>query len=236
VALVRDLLNARAMTLLRLRVLVAFGALALAQTYGCDASPISPDGGGADATAGASQATAGHAGGAGTGGSVGSAGHGGGAGATGTAGHAGGAGASGTAGHAGGAGATGTAGHAGGAGAGGTAGAVGGAGQGGGASCSDLESQYGAAVTAARGCTVSASGQCAQSASGELSACFSNCLIFVNDATALNALKAQWLQAGCANQGVIACPAIACVQPAQGRCVAGDGGGGVCQPGMFGLE
>ncbi|HSZ82308.1 MAG TPA: hypothetical protein VLA14_08500 [Polyangia bacterium] len=200
------------MTLLRLRVLVAFGALALAQTYGCDASPISPDGGGADATAGASQATAGHAGGAGTGGSVGSAGHGGGAGATGTAGHAGGAGAT------------------------GTAGAVGGAGQGGGASCSDLESQYGAAVTAARGCTVSASGQCAQSASGELSACFSNCLIFVNDATALNALKAQWLQAGCANQGVIACPAIACVQPAQGRCVAGDGGGGVCQPGMFGLE
>jgi hypothetical protein len=215
VALVRDLLNARAMTLCRLRVVLAFGALALLQTYGCDSSPISPDGGGADATAGATGGTAGRVGGAGasgTAGAVGSAGHGGGAGATGTAGHVGGAGAS------------------------GTAGAVGGAGHGGGASCSDLESQYSAALTEARSCTVHANGQCAQSASGSLSVCFSNCLIFVNDATTLNALKAEWLQAGCANQGPVACPAIACLQPAQGNCVAGDGGGGVCEPGQLGLQ
>jgi hypothetical protein len=217
VALVRDLLNARAMTLLRLRVLLAFGALALVQTYGCDSSPISPDGGGADATAGASQGTAGHAGGAG-----GTAGHGT-AGATGTAGH-GTAGATGSAGH-GSAGATGTAGHTGG----------GGAGSDGGVSCSDLEAQYSAALGTARSCTVSASGQCTQMVSGDLSPCFSNCQIFVNDATALNALKAQWLQAGC-GAGVFACPAIACLQPSKGECVAGDGGGGICQPGQNGLQ
>jgi hypothetical protein len=214
VALVRDLLNARAMMLSRLRVVLAFGALALVQTYGCDSSPINPDGGGADATAGASQGAAGRAGSAG---------------ASGTAGAVGGAG------HVGGAGASGTAGHTGGAGASGTAGAVGAAGHGGGASCSDLESQYGDALAAARSCSVTTSGQCTQTASGDLSPCFSNCLIFVNDATTLNALKAQWLQAGCA-EGVYACPAIACVQPSHGQCVAGDGGGGVCQPGQFGIE
>ncbi len=194
------------MTLSRLRVVLAFGALALVQTYGCDSSPIGTDGG-ADATAGASQGAAGSAGPKGTAGASGTAGHGG---SSGTAGHAGSAGASGSA------GATGTAGH-------------------GGASCSDLQSQYGDALAAARSCSVTTSGQCTQTASGELSPCFSNCLIFVNDATTLDALKTEWLQAGCAD-GTYACPAIACEQPPHGECVAGDGGGAVCQASQLGIE
>jgi hypothetical protein len=75
---------------------------------------------------------------------------------------------------------------------------------------------------------VGASGQCGQEVSADLSPCFSNCMIYVNDATTLNAIKAKWLAAGCQNVGLIACPAIACVQPAMGVCNPGDGGGGVC--------
>jgi hypothetical protein len=129
------------------------------------------------------------------------------------------------------AGSTGGAGH-------GAAGATGAAGSGGasGATCSDLETEYGAALTAARSCTVGASGQCAQMVSGSLSVCFSNCQTFVNDATALDALKAQWMAEGCANQEHVACPAIACLQPTAGRCVAGDGGGGTCQSAPLGIE
>jgi hypothetical protein len=175
----------------RLVVALAFGSLALFQIYGCSSSPITTDGG-VDATAGASQSTAGHTGGAGA---IGTAGHGG-AGATGTAGHAGGDG---------------------------------------GVSCSDLSSQYQTALATARSCMLNTSGQCTQMVSGDLSPCFSNCQIFVNDATALNPLKAQWLQAGC-NEGVFACPAIACAQPRSGDCVAADGGSATCGPGQYGIE
>ena len=69
-------------------------------------------------------------------------------------------------------------------------------------------------------------GQCAALVTGGLAAC--NCAsLYVNDATALNAIKAGWEQAGCDNSAV-ACPAIACVQPIGGQCVPADGGGGVC--------
>jgi hypothetical protein len=135
-------------------------------------------------------------------------------------------GTTGAAGMTGAAGTTGAAGH-------GTAGTTGAAGHDGGAadsgaSCTDLQSQYGEAFVAARMCNVGAANQCAQPVSSSLSPCFSNCMIYVNDASTLNAIKTAWLAAGCANQGPIACPAIACIQPSMGNCVASDGGGGVC--------
>jgi hypothetical protein len=225
------------MTFTRLRFAFALGALALVHTYGCDSSPISPDDAGGDATAAAPvNGGAGHTGTTGGAGTIGSAGHTGG-GATGSAGHTGGGGATGSA------GAIGTAGHTGGAGATGSAGAIGTAGHGGGgaggatgATCSDLAAQYSTALTAARSCTAGAAGQCAQMVSGSLSVCFSNCQTFVNNASTLNTLKAQWLADGCANQGPVACPAIACLQPTQGRCVAGDGGGATCMSAQLGIE
>ena len=81
-----------------------------------------------------------------------------------------------------------------------------------------------------------ASGQCAAEVSSSLSACFSNCMTYVNDATTLNELKSRWQQAGCANQGPIACPAIACLLPSMGNCVASDGGDGVCSSAQLGLQ
>ena len=103
----------------------------------------------------------------------------------------------------------------------------GGVGGSGGASCDNLVSQYNAALSAARQCTVGAAGECQQSVSESLSHCFLNCMTYVNDASALTAIKASWEQAGCDNSTGL-CPAIACVEPSSGMCVAGDGGGGVC--------
>jgi hypothetical protein len=206
-------------------------SLALVVAVGCGGgSPLSGGDGGPDSgnsgTAGSTGA-AGH----GTAGSTGAAGHGtagttgaageGTAGTTGAAGH----GTAGTTGAAGGgtAGSTGAAGH----GTSGTTGHDGGAPDSG-SSCTDLQTQYGEALAAARTCTVGAANQCAQAASSWLSPCFSNCLTYVDDASALNQIKSAWVAAGCANQGPIACPAIACIQPLMGNCVATDGGGGVC--------
>jgi hypothetical protein len=179
-------------------------SLALLAFLGCGSVSTGADGGDASGAAGA----------AGAGGGMdptGAAGHGGagsgGAGATGGAGH-GGAGS-------GGAGSTGAAGHDAGVDVRGT-------------SCNDLSSQYAEALNAARSCTVGASAQCEQAVSSSLSPCFSNCQTYVNDSTTLDGLKAQWLGEGCNNQGVIACPAIACLQPTKGNCVAADGGGGQC--------
>jgi len=89
-----------------------------------------------------------------------------------------------------------------------------------GTSCTDLQSQYAAALPAARSCTVGASDQCGQLVSSELSPCFSNCMTYVQDATMLNALKDAWIAAGCNNQGPIACPAIACLAPTKGSHLA----------------
>jgi hypothetical protein len=139
----------------------------------------------------------------------------------GAAGQTGAAGTTGSAGH-GAAGTTGSAGH------GGSTGAAGQGGSGGGASCMDLQTAYAAALMAARSCTPGTPDQCAQLVSSSLSPCFSNCMMYVNAADALNSIKAAWQTAGCANQGPIACPAIACLQPTMGSCVATDGGGAVC--------
>ncbi len=78
--------------------------------------------------------------------------------------------------------------------------------------------------------------QCQQSVDSSLSVCPSNCMTFVNDASALNDLKARWQSAGCASQGHVACPAIACVQPTKGSCIAADGGGGMCTSMTLGLQ
>lgn len=99
-------------------------------------------------------------------------------------------------------------------------------GGGGAPTCGDWASQYQVDLPAAQRCTVGAAGQCAALVTGGLTPC--NCAsLYVNDATALNATKAGWEQAGCDNSAV-ACPAIACVVPSGGQCVSADGGGGVC--------
>jgi hypothetical protein len=105
----------------------------------------------------------------------------------------------------------------------------GGAGGTGGVSCGDLATQYADAVPAAQSCDLNASRQCQQLVSSSLSPCFLNCMTYVNDPTALNAIKASWEQAGCNNVDVF-CPAIECLQPTNNTCLVGDGGSGTCSP------
>jgi hypothetical protein len=52
-------------------------------------------------------------------------------------------------------------------------------------------------------------------------------MTYVQNATTLNDLKSRWTAAGCGQKMTI-CPAIACLRPTAGNCVAGDGGAGVC--------
>jgi hypothetical protein len=111
-------------------------------------------------------------------------------------------------------------------GAGGTGG-TGGTGDAGTASCSDLAAQYAAALPKAEVCEVGATAQCQQAVTSSLSPC-GGCATYVNDATALNAIAGTWKQQGCANVAVL-CPAITCLQPGPGTCVAGDGGVARCQ-------
>jgi hypothetical protein len=103
----------------------------------------------------------------------------------------------------------------------------GGAGASGGASCADLEAEYASGFAAASACTAGAAGQCAALASTALSPCFVDCVTYVQNATALNGLKARWTAAGCGQKTTV-CPAIACLKPAAGTCAAGDGGAGTC--------
>jgi len=94
-------------------------------------------------------------------------------------------------------------------------------------SCGDLETQYASALPAALTCDVNvAAGQCEQEVTGNLSPC-SGCMISVNDATSLNAIRASWVQAGCNNVAVL-CPASSCVGTMPGHCVAVDAGVGRC--------
>jgi hypothetical protein len=98
----------------------------------------------------------------------------------------------------------------------------------GGATCSDLQARYADALPAALTCDVGGAGQCQQSVYEALSPCL-GCMIYVNDAATLSTIKASWVQAGC-DKVAVACPALSCVQPTSGQCVAGDGGGGSCRP------
>jgi hypothetical protein len=105
-------------------------------------------------------------------------------------------------------------------GSGGTGGGTGGTTAG---SCSDLQTQYAAALTAAKSCSQTTSNQCQQKAPASLGC---GCETFVNSRTALDQLESSWNQAGCQNS--VVCPAIACVPPRSSFCRAGDGGGASC--------
>ncbi|HVV53285.1 MAG TPA: hypothetical protein VHO06_26750 [Polyangia bacterium] len=110
----------------------------------------------------------------------------------------------------------------------GGAGGGGAGGAGGGPACGDLAQQYAAALPAAESCAPDSGGACQALVSASLSPCNFNCMVYVNDATKLDAIKASWLQQKC-DEVLVLCPAIACAQPSAGVCVLGDGGGGRCQ-------
>jgi hypothetical protein len=128
-------------------------------------------------------------------------------------------------------------GHAGGGGS--STGGHGGGGQGGqavdsGVSCSELVSEYSAALPAAEACTSGAANQCRQLVPLSLSIC-TGCEHYVTNATTLNAIRAQWTNQGCnLTTALIVCPAIACINPGTaGDCVAVDGSAnGVCGIGI----
>jgi hypothetical protein len=155
----------------------------------------------------------GSAGVAGAGGSTGAAGRGGSTGAAGAAGTTGGAGQAGTGGSGGRGGTTGTGGTTGSA---GTGGATGSGGTGGGKTCTQLESDYTAALATAKMCHATMTNQCQILVSISL-AC-PTCKAHVNDDTQLAAIQASYDQAGCSAMNHI-CPAIACINPGSGACV-----------------
>lgn len=107
------------------------------------------------------------------------------------------------------------------------AGGVGGQPADAGVSCGDLMSQYAAALPTAQSCDLNGHDQCQQLVSGSLQPCFVNCMTYVEDPLALNAIKQSWEAAGC-NSTPGLCPAIACLAPTNDLCLAADGGGGRC--------
>ena len=113
-------------------------------------------------------------------------------------------------------------------GAAGSGGGAAGSGGSGGANCTDLQTEYAAALPAAESCTVGASGQCQQRVGQFLPPflCNTGCSdLFVNDASILAPIISKWEQSGCPRP---VCPAIACGPPPSETCVPVDGGGGVC--------
>jgi len=94
----------------------------------------------------------------------------------------------------------------------------------GGPGCTQLMTEYSAAVTAALVCTPRAQNQCAQQAL--LPNC-TTCYETVNDATTLSALRTQLIAQGCVHP--TACP---CAAPQTSGCVANDAGSaaGTCMP------
>jgi hypothetical protein len=94
--------------------------------------------------------------------------------------------------------------------------------------CDMLVSDYANALPEARACTPGAPMQCKQTAPTSLSSCF-DCPTYVNDATKLTQIRAQWQMLGC-NNPVGLCPAIACVLPGVAVCAPTDASspGGEC--------
>jgi hypothetical protein len=107
---------------------------------------------------------------------------------------------------------------------GGGAGGQGGQTTDGGPSCTQLMTEYSAAVTAALVCRPGAQNQCAQQAL--LPNC-TTCYETVNDATTLTTLRTQLIAQGCVHP--TACP---CAAPQTSGCVANDAGSaaGTCMP------
>lgn len=181
--------------------------------------------------------TGGAAGTTGTGGRVGGTG-GGTAGMTGSGGGVGSGGTTGTGGM------TGTGGRGGGAGTGGsgtggrsgTGGTGGGPGTGGAggvnpATCNAMFAQYANEMPNAKMCLVgSIVPQCQTGVSSSLG-CGSNCITYVQNATTLHQIANNWQAAGCASL-IVACPAIACINPQPGICTISAGApAGMCQNG-----
>jgi hypothetical protein len=96
--------------------------------------------------------------------------------------------------------------------------------------CAALRLKYASVLAAATSCTPGAANQCAQAVVPTLSPCVNNCNVYVNDATALNDVRALWQQEGCGNVAV-ACPASQCLGTTNDGCWPTDGGAGVCATG-----
>jgi hypothetical protein len=94
----------------------------------------------------------------------------------------------------------------------------------GGESCQQLGMDYLNALPAAKDCTYGVTGQCQQLVASSLTC---GCQVYVNDATTLNTIKAQYLSQGCGGPickiACVAAPA-SCTLPAATPRVPGPGG------------
>jgi hypothetical protein len=116
----------------------------------------------------------------------------------------------------------------GGSGAGGSSGAGGASGDAGVVTCSDLAAQYSAALAVAKSCDASVANACAQKVRASLSPCSTGCVDYVSDGSELTLIDRRWQALGCGNT-TVACPAIACEQPAGSACLANATGGASCE-------
>jgi hypothetical protein len=90
-----------------------------------------------------------------------------------------------------------------------------------GESCTQIETDYGNAMTAAAECTPGAAGQCQHLIDMSLSC--PGCQRYVNDVTELDALAAMWNDQDCSASPHGPCPTIACVIPGPASCAAASG-------------
>ncbi len=98
---------------------------------------------------------------------------------------------------------------------------------GGGRTCEQLASDFLAARSAASACTPGAANQCQAPVPVDLCA---GCNFYVNDATQVQPIIAQFFKQGCDKSDATACTFHNCIQVAAFSCVATDGGapGGRC--------
>jgi hypothetical protein len=96
-----------------------------------------------------------------------------------------------------------------------------------GRSCEQLANDFLAARSAASACTPGASNQCQATVPVTLCA---GCNWYVNDASQVQPIVAQFFAQGCDKNGATACTFYNCIQVAPFTCVANDGGapGGTC--------
>lgn len=111
----------------------------------------------------------------------------------------------------------------------GSPGGTGGSGSGGapGASCATISEQYQEELQNAKRCTVGLRAACQHRVAASL---MCGCTTFVHVREKLDELATEWAKAGCDKQSWI-CPAIACIAPMSGQCVATSTGAttGMCQ-------
>jgi hypothetical protein len=89
-----------------------------------------------------------------------------------------------------------------------------------GESCTQIETDYGNALTAAAECTPGATDQCQQLVDISLSC--TGCKRYVTDVSELDALAAMWNAQDCGATPHV-CPAIACINPGVPTCAATSG-------------